>query len=190
MDFSEVERFARHFDDPKRDAWQKPESVIHHLGLVQGQTVADLGAGTGYFEAYLSRAVGPRGKVLALDVEPNMVLYMQKRAKKAGLGNVEARRVTPDDPGLAPESTDRILIVDTWHHIGQREAYAEKLRQALKPGGSVLVVDFTSESDIGPPKEHRLSEEQVKTELAAGGLEAEIVKEDLPKQYLVRGTRR
>lgn len=189
MDFSEVERFARHFDDPKRDAWQMPSEVVAHLKLAPGTTVADIGAGTGYFLEHLSRAVGEKGKVLALDVEPNMVLYMTKRAEKAGLANVEAKRVAPDDPGLAPGSTDRILIVNTWHHIGQREAYAKKLRAALKPGGSVLIVDFTLESDIGPPKAHRLTPAEVEKELEAGGFVSEtITNEKLPKQYLVRGS--
>lgn len=187
MDFSEVERFAQHFDDPKRAAWQKPDEVVRLLELRAGGTVADIGAGTGYFLAALSRAVGPQGRVLALDVEPNMVAYMKRRAEREGLANVEARTVAPDDPGLAPASVDRILIVNTWHHIGDRARYSALLRQALRADGAVLVVDFTRESDIGPPAEHRLPPEQVAKELASGGLRAEIVRdESLPKQYVVR----
>jgi ubiquinone/menaquinone biosynthesis C-methylase UbiE len=189
MDFSEVERFARHFDGPERDAWQKPAEVVRFLELGAGQIVADIGAGTGYFLPYLSKSAGAEGRVLALDVEPNMVEYMKQRSRKAGLANVEPRQVAGDDPGLAPGSVDHVLVVNTWHHIDDRANYAAKLARALRPNGSVLIVDFTLESDQGPPKEHRLTAEQVTKELEAGGLRAEIVRgETLPKQYLVRGS--
>jgi ubiquinone/menaquinone biosynthesis C-methylase UbiE len=188
MDFSEVERFARHFDGADRDAWQKPAEVVSLLDLKPGQVVADIGAGTGYFLSHWSKAVGSQGRVLALDVEPNMVEYMNRRARQAGWSNVEPRVVAPDDPTLPPNGLDRIVIVDTWHHIDDRSAYTAKLARALKPSGSVLVVDFTLESDIGPPAKHRLAPEQVVKELEAGGLRAQIVQaETLPKQYVVRG---
>ncbi len=191
MDFSEVERFAAHFDDPARDAWQRPREVIEHLAMAPGQTVADIGAGTGYFLSYLSKAVGDAGKVLALDVEENMVRYMQERAKKAGLANVTASSVAPDDPALPAQSVDRVLIVNTWHHIGERPAYAAKLARALRAGGVILIVDFTLESDMGPPRDHRLAPDQVIAELTEGGLQAALVKgEQLPKQYVVRATLR
>lgn len=189
MDFSAVERFARHFDGPERDGWQKPAEVVRFLELGTAPIVADIGAGTGYFLPHLSKAVGPQGRVLALDVEPNMVEYMKQRSRKGGLANVEARVVAPEDPGLPPSSVDRILIVNTWHHIDDRANYASKLARALRPAGSVLIVDFTLESDQGPPREHRLTPEQVVKELEGGGLRAEIVRgETLPKQYLVRGS--
>jgi predicted methyltransferase len=189
MDFSAVERFARHFDGPERDGWQKPTEVVRFLELGTGQVVADIGAGTGYFLPHLSKTAGAGGRVLALDVEPNMVEYMKQRAKKGALSNVEPRVVAPDDPGLAPGSVDHVLIVNTWHHIDDRTSYASKLARALRPGGTLLIVDFTLESDQGPPKEHRLSAEQVKKELEAGGFRAEVVRgETLPKQYLVRGS--
>ena len=189
MDFSEVERFARHFDDPTRDAWQRPAEVVKLMHLQAGQVVADIGAGTGYFLSHLAQAVGPKGRVLALDVEPNMVEYMRRRAHESSLVQVEAVAIPPDDPKLAPGSVDRILIVNTWHHIDRRSAYAAKLAQALKRGGTVWIVDFTRESDIGPPADHRLSAEEVVAELSGGGLTAVVVTEEtLPKQYVVRGS--
>jgi len=189
MDFSAVERFARHFDGPERDGWQKPAEVVRFLELGSGQVVADIGAGTGYFLPYLSKTAGAGGRVFALDVEPNMVEYMKQRSKKGGLPNVEPRVVAPDDPALAPASVDHILIVNTWHHIDDRASYAGKLARALRPQGTLLIVDFTLESDQGPPKEHRLSAEQVVKELEGGGFRAEVVRgETLPKQYLVRGS--
>jgi ubiquinone/menaquinone biosynthesis C-methylase UbiE len=191
LSFSDAERFARHFDDPERDAWQRPREVVQWLQLSHGQAVADLGAGTGYFISHLSNAVGPSGTVLALDVEPNMIRYLERRASEAGWQNVKARVVAPDDAGLAAESVDRILIVNTWHHIDDRTRYATKLAQSLKPGGFVLVVDFTRESDIGPPPAHRISAEAVVHELSAAALDAAVVTgESLPKQYVVRAARR
>ena len=189
MDFSEVERFARHFDSPDRDAWQKPSEIVTLIDLRRGHVIADIGAGTGYFLSYWSKAVGKQGRVLALDVEPNMVEYMNRRIRRSGWTNVEARVVAADDPNLPPNGVDRIVIVDTWHHIDDRPAYTAKLAGALRPGGSVAVIDFTLESDMGPPKEHRVAPEDVVKELEAGGLRAAIVPEQLPKQYVVRGER-
>ena len=188
-DFSDVERFAAIFDDPERDAWQRPAEVVRLLDVAPGATVVDLGAGTGYFAPHLSGAVGAEGSVLALDVEPNMVEHMRRRFREAGLVNAEARVVSPEDPGLDPESVDRVLVVDTWHHVGDRAAYAARLREALRPGGSVLVVDFTADSPRGPPLDLRLTEEAVAAELRAGGLEVDVLEETLPYQYAVRGRR-
>jgi ubiquinone/menaquinone biosynthesis C-methylase UbiE len=191
MDFSEVERFARHFESPDRDAWQKPAEVTKLLELRPGQVVADIGAGTGYFVPHLSKVAAKGGRVLALDVEPNMVEYMRRRGAKEGWTNVDARVVAPDDPKLPPASVDRILIVDTWHHIDDRSSYAAKLATALKPSGSLMVVDFTLDSDTGPPLAHRLAPEQVIKELEGGGLRASVVAaETLPKQYVIRAVKR
>lgn len=190
-DFSDASGFSKAFDDPARDAWQRPAEVIELLHIEPGSVVADLGSGTGYFEGWLSRAVGPSGQVLALDVEPKMIEFVKQRAEQQGLSNVTARLVALDDPGLAPGSVARVLIVDTWHHIDDRASYASKLARALAPGGEVWIVDFTLESDVGPPARYRVSAEQAVSELEAGGLKAEIVTgEQLPKQYLVRGSQR
>ena len=190
-DFSDAAGFSAHFDDPARDAWQRPGEVIEHLRIPTGSTVADLGAGTGYFIAALSRSVGPSGKVLALDVEPKMVEFLARRAREQQLANVEPKLVQPDDPGLPPHALSRILIVNTWHHIDDRAAYARRLAGALYPGGEIWIVDFTPDSDLGPPPEHRLEAGQVVAELEAGGLDAVVVEpEALPKQYLVRARAR
>lgn len=159
------------------------------MDIAEGMTVADLGAGTGYFLPYLSRAVGESGKVLALDIEADMVRYMTERAAREHLGNVIAKVVTPDDPELAPNTVDRILIVDTWHHIPDRVAYARKLADAMTPEGRLVIVDFTKESDIGPPAAHRIAPKEVVAELRAGGLQAETLTNALPKQYVVVGRR-
>lgn len=187
--FDDPEAWAKVFDDPARDAWQRPGDVVAAMKITGGATVVDLGAGTGYFLPYLSKAVGPKGKVVALDVEPTMVEHMKKRAGDAGLANVEARVVAKDDPGLAAASVDHVLVVDTWHHLDQRVSYASKLAKALRPGGTVVVVDFTPTSDKGPPKAHRLSAETVASELAGAGLTTQVLPVGLPDQYVVEGRR-
>lgn len=187
--FENANEWARVFDDPARDAWQKPAEVVAALKLAPGMRVADVGAGTGYFLPYLSKAVGPSGEVLGLDIEPDMVRYMKDRALEAGLTNVKATTIAADDPGLPLASVDRVLIVDTWHHIGAREAYVAKLASGLRPDGFVAIVDFTLETDKGPPRKHRVSPEQLIEELAAGGLVGQVVAETLPDQYIVIGRR-
>lgn len=185
--FERADEWAKTFDDPARDAWQKPADVVKAMSIAPGMTVADLGAGTGYFEPWLARAVGSTGSVLALDVEVDMVRYMKERGAREGWTNVRAAEVASDDPKLAPASVDRILIVDTWHHIANRGAYAAKLKSALKPGGQVIIVDFTLAAPHGPPPAHRLAPDAVIAELRAGGIEARVVPVDLPDQYVVVG---
>ena len=187
--FANAAEWSKKFDDPSRDAWQKPQGVIDVMQIAPGTTVADIGAGTGYFEPYLSRAVGPGGHVLALDVEPDMVAHLRDRAAKEQLTNVEAKQVAAEDPGLAPSSVDRILVVDTWHHIANRVDYAARLAVALKHGGQVFVVDFTRESKNGPPPEHRVPPEEVARTLETAGLVVRNVDAGLPDQYVVAGTR-
>ncbi len=188
-DFKDAEQWSARFDSPERRAWQKPEEVAALLEIEPGMTVVDLGAGTGYFLSHLSAAAGEGGRVLALDVEPDMVRFMGERAQREGLANVEPRRIPFDDPELEPGSVDRILIVNTWHHIEERAAYSEKLLAALKPGGRVYVVDFTKDSPSGPPVSERLKAETVIAELGGGGLAAEMAEETLPRQYVVVGRR-
>jgi SAM-dependent methyltransferase len=185
-DFSDVERYAAMFDSPERDAWQRPREVVALMNIEPGMTLVDLGAGTGYFLPHLA-AAAPDVHVLALDVEPAMVEHMRSRIAEARLDRVEARVSAPDDPGLARGSVDRILVVNTWHHIEARVVYVAKLHAALRPGGTVVIVDFTMEAEDGPPPAMRLTPEQVIGDLEAGGLVADIEEETLPDQYVVVG---
>jgi ubiquinone/menaquinone biosynthesis C-methylase UbiE len=186
-DFSDVSKYVEAFESPKRDAWQKPADVVSLLQLWPGNVVADIGAGTGHFEPYLAKAVGASGRVLALDVEPHMIAYLKRRVEKERLANVTVQKVAPDAPGLADGSVDRLLVVNTWHHLPQRARYAAAMNRALRPGGFVVVVDFTAESPEGPPARHRLSPATVIAELQAGGFSARTVAESLPLQYVVIG---
>ena len=185
--FSDAARWSKVFDDPARDAWQKPAEVIALMEIEPGMTVVDIGAGTGYFLPHLASAVGAEGHVEGLDVEPDMVEFMQDRAAKGGFAQVAARHIPYDDPELADGSVDRILIVNTWHHIDDRAAYAAKLRKALKPDGRLVVVDYAKDSPSGPPPEHRLAPEQITSELAKGGFDTGLAEETLERQFVVVG---
>ena len=116
--FSGADGWAKVFDDPERDRWQKPHEVIMALKLASNSVVADIGAGTGYFSARLAHMT-PGGRVYAVDLEPDMVKYLGERAKRDGLKNLVAVQAKPDSPAL-PDKVDRILLVDTYHHISER----------------------------------------------------------------------
>ncbi|MBP9084842.1 MAG: class I SAM-dependent methyltransferase [Kofleriaceae bacterium] len=184
--FAGPEQWTKVFDDPARDAWQKPDEVVALMGITSAMTVADLGAGTGYFAGRLARAAAT-GHVLAVDVEPSMVEYLKARGQRDGWRNVTAQLATATDPTLPAASVDRILIVDVWHHLNDRPAYAAKIAQALKPGGAVFVVDFEMDSPIGPGKAHRLLASALAVELQTAGLTTSLATESLPHQYIVIG---
>lgn len=181
--FDDAEAFAKHFDDPARDAWQKPDDVLRALALRPDSVVADLGSGTGYFAVRIARAV-PQGRVYGVDVEASMTDYLTKRAAKEGLENVRPITAAGDDPRL-PEPVDVVLVVDTYHHIDARETYFAKLRASLKPGGRVVLVDFKMDSPEGPPAEHRVSPEQARAEMVKAGYRLAASPEVLPYQYVL-----
>jgi ubiquinone/menaquinone biosynthesis C-methylase UbiE len=184
--FDDIERWVKTFEDEERLEWQKPDSVIEALGLVSGQVVADLGAGTGYFTRRMARAVEPSGRALAIDIEPGMVEYVRQRAQREGQTNLEASICQADDPGLAAASVDGVLIVNTLHHIQQRPTYYPKLAGALRPGGWLAIVDFHKrELPVGPPPEDKLSREQVIAELERAGWSLGREETFLPYQYFL-----
>jgi ubiquinone/menaquinone biosynthesis C-methylase UbiE len=188
--FENAEEWVSRFEGPERDVWQKPALVVASMSIREGMVVADIGAGTGYFLPHLVAAVGANGKVVGIDIEPDMVRYMSERIARESLQPAVAQLGSADDPGLAQSSTDRILIVDTWHHIEDRAGYSRKLADALRPAGEVYIVDYTQESPHGPPAELRLSAAEVIAELEAGGLQAEVIAVDLPYQWVVRARKR
>lgn len=183
--FEDAEQWAKVFDDPERDAWQEPDRVIASLALDKTMVVADIGAGTGYFAMRIAPLVA---EVIATDVESDMIRYMRERAEREGHENIRAVVTPPDDPELAAGSCDRILVVDVWHHLGDRRAYATKLAAALAPDGLVAVVDFKLDATRGPPREHRLAPEAIIADLEAAGLRAEVALE-LTDQYVIHARR-
>jgi SAM-dependent methyltransferase len=181
--FSDAGKWAKVFDDPARDAWQKPREVIAALNLPVDATVADIGAGTGYFAAPLARAAS-KGRVFAQDVEPGMVKHLGERAAREGLPNLEPILGKAGDPAL-PAKVDLALIVDTYHHIGDRVAYFQRLRASLKPSGAVAIVDFTPESPYGPHKGARIPASDVEAEMKQAGYALAAKHDFLPYQYFL-----
>jgi ubiquinone/menaquinone biosynthesis C-methylase UbiE len=177
MRFEHAEEWAKVFDDPARDAWQKPDQVIDALRLDANARVADIGAGTGYFSARIAKRI-PNGVVYAIDVEPDMVHFLCDRAKREGLENLKPVLSAADDP-KAPE-VDIVLVVDTYHHIPSREAYFQKIKAK-----KIAIVDFTKESEMGPPAEHRIPPEQVDRELGTSGWKRTQTHTFLPNQYFL-----
>lgn len=181
--FSGAEQWAHVFDDPKRDAWQKPHEVIQALALEPDAVIADLGSGTGYFAVRLANMV-PKGRVYGVDTEPDMVRYLAERAKREKRSNIVALAGAPDDPRL-PEKADLILLVDVYHHIDERQRYFRNLRASLKPGGRIAVIDFRMDSPNGPPKAARIAPQRVIDELEAAGYRLARQHDFLPNQYFL-----
>jgi predicted methyltransferase len=181
--FGDAEKWSQVFDDPKRDAWQKPHEVIQALALKPDAIIADIGAGTGYFSVRFAHMV-PKGKVYGVDTEPDMVKHLAERAKRDGLANVTAVTGAQDSPRL-PEKADVIVLVDVYHHVGDRERYFRKLQDSLKAGGRVAIIDFRLDSPVGPPKSARLPPEQVKAEMQRAGYALAKEHTFLPNQYFL-----
>lgn len=186
--FADADEWARVFDDPARDAWQRPDMVLGAMALEPAMVVADIGAGTGYFSVRLARAV-PQGEVIATDIETGMVRHLTERARREGISNLRAVLSQAGDPGLGAQSVDRVLIVDVWHHLGDRVAYARALATALRPRGRIYVVDFRSSAQHGPPAHMRLEPEVIVSELTAAGLRARVLPVELPDQYVIEARR-
>ncbi len=182
--FRDAASWAKVFDDPARDAWQHPDQVVRELGLRPDAVVADLGAGTGYFTVRLARAV-PHGRVLAVDIEPDMIEWVKRRAAHAGLSNVETVLAAPDDPHLAT-TIDMVLVVDTYHHLSDRSAYFRALSAHLTPHGRVAILDFRKEeTPVGPPVAMRIAPAAVIDEMKGAGLSLCRKVDALPYQYLL-----
>ena len=181
--FGGAEHWARVFDDPARDAWQKPHEVIQALALAPDSAVADIGSGTGYFSARLAHFV-PQGRVYGVDTEPDMVKYLAARAKRESLANVTSVAGSPDDPRL-PARVDLILMVDVFHHIADREKYFRRLQASLKPGGRIAIIDFNQSSSMGPPVSARIPPDRVKAELHGAGYALAREHDFLPNQYFL-----
>lgn len=176
--FDDPAQWAKSFDDPARDQWQMPDRVIAALKLKPNQTVADLGAGTGYLSVRLAKSAA---KVFSADIEASMVAYLQKRADEAGLKNIVAVQAAADGANL-PEPVDLIVLLNTYHHIPAREAYFRKLTSSLKPGGRLAIIDWRPGAPLGPPDEFRFTPERLTAELAKAGYRKVSQHDFLPNQ--------
>lgn len=180
----DFDAYLSRLEDPERAAWQKPDEVVAALRLAEGAVACDVGAGPGVFTLRLARAVGPRGRVHALDVEPRMLEILARRAADAGLANVHPHAVADGAAPLPPEPCDAVLLVNALHHFPDPAGALRQLARGLAPGGRIAVVDFHGgELPVGPPAEHRLPRERFDAAVREAGLEIAEEPLALPYQY-------
>lgn len=173
-------------EDPERDAYQKPHEVVMALALKEGERIADIGAGSGYFSLRFAQHVGAAGRVFAVDISPDMIVHLNKRVRDAGVDNVRTILALPDDPLLPKASVDRVFICDTWHHIADHPRYLGVLKTILKPGGQVVIIDFQKkDTPVGAPMEMRLAREDVVREFERNGFRLAKEHTFLPYQYFL-----
>ncbi len=174
-------------EDPARDAYQKPHEVVTALGLKDGERIADIGSGPGYFTLRFAHHVGDKGVVYAVDISPDMILHLNQAVRDAGLDNVRSILALPDDPLLPARSVDRIFICDTWHHIANHAHYLDVLKKTLRPGGQIVIVDFHKKEMpvAGPPMEMRIARDDVVREFRQSGFVLTKEETFLPYQYFL-----
>jgi len=182
---SDPKAYIAALEDPKRDAYQKPHEVMEALAIKEGEIIADIGAGSGYFTLRLAHHVGANGRVYAVDVSPDMIRHLNGRVRDMGALNVSTILAPPNDP-LLPQPVDRFLIVDVWHHVEDQAGYLALMKKGLKPGGQVVMIDFQKkELPVGPPVDMKISREDLLKQMQAAGFR--LVKEHtfLPYQYFL-----
>jgi ubiquinone/menaquinone biosynthesis C-methylase UbiE len=173
-------------EGPDRDAWQRPDQIMDALQIGENSVVADLGAGGGWFTVRLARRVGPNGHVYAEDIQPQMIESIQRRRDREGLPNVETVLGTAVDPKLPAGSLDAVLIVDAYHEIEQPVALLKNVVKALKPGGTIGIVNFKKDGGgPGPGMDERVDAEKVVDDARAAGLELRKRENFLRYQYLL-----
>ncbi len=167
--FAEVSKYIEFLERPDRALWQKPDAVVDALALVGSETVVDVGAGSGYFSFRFAKAL-PSGKVVAADTEAEMVRHLHHRALTAGVKNLEAKLITPSDPGVT-NLTDWVFICDVLHHVEDRPAWLDKLSQALKPGARMALIEFKEgKLPQGPPESVKLTRAELIRLVSQAGL--------------------
>jgi SAM-dependent methyltransferase len=183
----EFKQMVHDLEDKDRVIWQKPEVVIQLLGDISNKTVADLGAGTGYFAFKL---LPKARKIIALDIDTRFIGFMDsiKSELQPDVRNrFEARLVETDNPKLAKGEVDAVVVVNTYMYIENRVAYLRTLRQGISHGGKVLIIDYKDKNlPVGPPSSSKVSLATVEKELKEAGFD-KIVSDDtrLEYQYIV-----
>ncbi len=187
MNSNPFESMVQNFDSPERDEWQQPEKVLSYLGDLSGKTVMDIGSGSGYFSFKFHQA---GAKVICADVDERFLGYIAQKRDSLGIDatEMETRKIPYDSSTLQEGEADLVVIVDTYHHIDDRPAYFSEIRERLKPGGELIVIDFfKKELPVGPGVDHKVSKEVVMEELEqAGYTTLTLNTELLPYQFVVR----
>lgn len=172
-------------EQPDRALWQKPDQIMDAVHVADGSTVADIGAGAGWFTIRLAQRVGPKGMVYAQDVQGLFLGAIKRRVQREGLQNVETRQAHGNDPNLPAKTLDAILMVDAYQEVDNRVVYLRNLANALKPTGRIGIVNWKpGNGGPGPDTNERVAQSVVETDAAAAGLKV-IEHEDLPYQYLL-----
>jgi ubiquinone/menaquinone biosynthesis C-methylase UbiE len=173
-------------DRNEREMEEHPDQALDVLGLKTGMIVADVGAGTGYMTLRMAKRVGPSGKVYADDVQPEMLRRLRQNAAKEKLSNIETILGTEADPKLPAGKLDLILLVDVYHEFSQPQKMLRRMREALKPDGRLVLLEYRKEDPSIPIRpEHKMSVQEVKTELEAEGFHLDQVLETLPRQHIL-----
>jgi ubiquinone/menaquinone biosynthesis C-methylase UbiE len=173
-------------DRPEREKEEAPQQVIDVLKLRQGDVVADVGAGSGYFSFRLAKAVGPKGKVLAVDIQPEMLALIKERAKAKKIDNIELVLGKEKDPQLPADGVDLILLVDVYHEFEFPFEMTEAMVRGLKPGGRIAFVEYRKEDpQVWIKLVHKMTEVQVRKEMAVHNLRWLKTYEDLPQQHII-----
>ncbi len=169
-----------------REQEEQPEAMLNALKIPEGATVADVGAGVGYTTMRLSKRVGPKGTVLATDLQPEMIAMLRENARAAGVKNVKPLLCTVKDTKLPDSAVDLILMVDVYHESADPETTLKGLRKALKPGGRLVLVEFRGEDPEVPIKpEHKMTIAQVRKEITPQGFTFKDSIEILPWQHII-----
>lgn len=178
-----LKRFA--YEGFWRDRWQHPGQAIRVLEIQTGQHIADLGSGSGYFTFRLADAVGPNGKVYAVDVDQGMNKYMEKQARKRGYPNIEVILAQHHDPLIPGDGVDLIFTCNTYHHIKDRVAYFSQTRRCLKPSGRIAIMDFNGKEWFQKILPHFTASEVIKKEMESAGYHLQHEFNFLPRQHFL-----
>ena len=172
---------------PEREREEKPDRLVAALKIRAGSKVVDLGAGVGYFTWRLAKQVGPEGKVIATDVQPEMLRMLIANMRSRGIANVEPVLATQEDPGIPLDgSIDLVLLVDVYHELAYPEATMRQVLRSLKPGGRLVLVEYRKEDPSIPIHPlHKMSIKQVRKEIEPVGFEFARVLHFLPTQHII-----
>jgi len=177
-----------HYNSPDRDEWQKPDQLLDYLGDLEGKTVMDLGSGPGYFTFKLA----DRGaKVIAGDVNQTYLDHIAEKRDKLNIdpAHLEVRKLKKNDPLLKKNEIDVLFSVNVFHHLPDRVEYFKKVKEGLKKGGKLFIVDFKKErTPHGPSVSHRLADDIIISELKEAGFELKVNRELLPEQIVFEAT--
>ncbi len=177
---------ASWLERPEREQQEHSEQLVRELQVRRGEVVADIGAGTGYFSRRLAKLVGPEGRVMAVDIQPEMLFLLTNSAAHLGITNISAILGTAFDPRLPPSSVDLVLLVDVYHEFDFPYEMMQNICRGLRPSGRVVFVEFRAEDPSVPIKPlHKMTEAQVRKEMALQPLQWVETRRALPWQHII-----